>query len=154
MRKQAIESIAELFDVEDRAVKRWVARGCPHDGGGRGKKLFFNEAEVAAWLKANNLTGKVGKPKQPISAELEAAKLRKELAMARKHELDVAQREGLLVERTEVEKNTVEKITVVKNRLLGLGAKLAAQVEGMTGAERQAAIDAEVQEILSEFSRG
>lgn len=105
-------------------------------------------------MVANNVTGKVGKPSEPISEEIKAANLRKVQAMALSWELDNKQKQGLLVEKAEVEKASIAKITLVKNRLLGLGAKLAAELDGLNGAERQQRIDDEVQEILNEFSRG
>ncbi len=54
--------LAERFAVDIKTINRWVARGCPHDGGGRGRPCLFNRGEVVAWLAAEGLTGADGRP--------------------------------------------------------------------------------------------
>ncbi|MEA2707677.1 MAG: Phage packaging protein Nu1, partial [Phycisphaerales bacterium] len=54
--------LCQQFGVDRSTVKRWIARGMPCDRSGKGKRNRFNESEVAAWLEANHLTGRVGRP--------------------------------------------------------------------------------------------
>lgn len=108
-------------------------------------------------MQANNLTGQMGRPKPPRTPQqdaLAAAKLRKEIALAARAELLVEREKGLLVERAEVERQSCRKIEAVRNKLMGLGAGLAGQLEGQDAAEIQRLIDERCQQICDEFSRG
>jgi excisionase family DNA binding protein len=147
--------LCELFDITQKTVQRWVARGCPCDRRS-GKARMFNGDEVAAWMKENKLTGNVGAPSEatgPVGEQLKAAKLRKELAMAEKHEIALAREKGLLVEAAKVEAENVEKFTLIRNRLLGLPAQASSFLVGRSAVEIEGELDRRVKEILVELSK-
>jgi len=152
-RESTTEEVAELLDVDRATILRWSGEGLPHDkpqkkqAGNR-----YDVAEVAAWMKANNRTGEVGRPADSDSA-LVGHKTRKEKALADRYERENAVAAGLLIDAAAEQKRDIQKITLVRNRLCGLGAALSPQLEGLDGAQRQSAIDAAVEEILQEFSR-
>jgi phage terminase Nu1 subunit (DNA packaging protein) len=128
VRDKSTEQIGEIFDVGESTLRNWVRDGCPCDKGGKGKPRLFDEAEVAAWMRSKNLTGDVGKPKEIVSDELEKARIRKDNALANKFELQVERERGLVIERAEVERLGVQKVVTVRNRLMVVGSKLAAQL--------------------------
>lgn len=150
LRDKSTADIATLFDVTTRAVSKWVKEGLPYDAPKKkNQSAKYNETEVAAWMKANK---KTGKPGRPANEALNAAKLRKETAMAIKYEIENKVSMGLLVDAASEQQRNIAKITTVRNRLCGLGATLSPALEGLDGAERQAAIDEAVEQILKEFS--
>jgi phage terminase Nu1 subunit (DNA packaging protein) len=152
VRDKTTDDIAGLFDVDESTVKRWVAAGLPCDRNGR-KPRKFDEGEVAAWLKANNKTGKPGRPQTEVGKELTAAKIRKENALAKKYELEIAATEGTLIPRAEVERQKVQKVAALRNGLLSLPASLAPTLEGMTAAEIQGEIEGAVVGLLEQYAK-
>lgn len=157
-RNQSTQEIADLFDVDTSTVQGWVKNGCPCDksnskGRGRRPVFAYNAGEVASWMKATNRSGKPGRPTTEISEDLKAIKLRKELAMALKYEGENAVRDGKLIDAAMEQQRDIAKITTVRNKLCGLGASLAPQLEGLEGAERQSLIDDAITAILKELSR-
>lgn len=67
-------------------------------------------------------------------------------------ELKLAREEGKLYEASTVERVMTEQLVALRTHLLGLGAKLAARLEGKSKSEIASAIDAEVEERLEEMS--
>jgi phage terminase Nu1 subunit (DNA packaging protein) len=152
-RKQTTQDICETFDVNERTVANWVKRKCPCDKGGKGRLRMFDEGEVAAWIKDNGLVGKVGKPSGPLGDQLAAAKIRKELALAEKHELAVTERKALLILKSEAEQLNVAKFTVIRNKLLGLPSSAAPALLGKSVEEIQQLLRKRVEEVLTELSQ-
>ena len=86
--------------------------------------------------------------------DLAAAKLRKELALAEKHELAVAKIKGELLDADEVERDRVRRVSVVKARLLQLAATVAPLCAGRDVAEIEHILEDEVLLLLEDFARG
>lgn len=103
-------------------------------------------------MKANRLSGQVGGQAND-STDIEAAKLRKENALADKHEIDNAQKRGELIRVDDVKAFIAQRVTGTKNRLIGLGAAITPHLEGRDASERQSIIDSRIEEILNELSR-
>jgi phage terminase Nu1 subunit (DNA packaging protein) len=154
VRDKTTDDIAELFDVDESTIKRWVAQGLPCDKGGRGQHRRFDEGEVAAWLKSKNLTGKPGRPQTEGGRELLAAKVRKENALATRYEIEVAERRGELLNRSEVERQNVQKVAALRNGLLSLSATLAPSLEGRSAEDIQGEIERAIVRILEHYARG
>ena len=147
------------------SVREWARRGCPHDGGGPKGAYTFDLEEVDAWLGQNNRKGSYaqplgsssGGPEQavgPLSEELDKAKLRKELALAEKHEIDLEERRGELLPRAAVERERLARIAAVKGALLAMPGQYAARwasINDPGAMEREIAAAVEV--LLREFSR-
>ncbi|MCO5167864.1 MAG: helix-turn-helix domain-containing protein [Planctomycetes bacterium] len=70
-RDLSIAEAAGVFGVSERTLYRWVREGCPADGGGRGRPLRFDRAEVLAWMSSVGATGLPGRP--PDGAERDGA---------------------------------------------------------------------------------
>ena len=68
-------------------------------------------------------------------------------------ELKVRQREGELYEAAEVERELGELMTELRNKLVGMGHKLAKRLEGLPAAGICDIIDGEIEEIMEEISR-
>ena len=86
--------------------------------------------------------------------DLAAAKLRKELALAEKHELAVARVKGELLDAEEVERDRVRRVSVIKARLLQLAATAASLCAGRDEADIERILTEEVLLLLADFARG
>lgn len=152
-RSLSAEEVAEQLDIHPKTLLSWVrGKGCPADGGGaKGKPYFFDLAEVAAWMKESDITGAVGRP-GTASPDIEAARLRKENALAEKYEIQVAKEKGELVPIQDMRQWISEQFGVAKLRLIGIGAAVAPLMEGRDVAERQTLIDERINEVLTEIA--
>jgi phage terminase Nu1 subunit (DNA packaging protein) len=154
VRDKSTEEISQILDVDISTIKRWISNGLPCDRAGRGKPCRLDATEVAAWMREKGLTGKLGRPKTETAKELEAARIRKENALADRYELDVAVRRGELLERVDVERMNVQKVAALRNALLSLPASLSPSLEGCSGAEIQDELERAVLGLLEQFARG
>jgi hypothetical protein len=149
-REQTTQEISEVFSVHAKTVRQWVADKCPHSR----KKgvIYLNDGEVQHWLTSTGRKTTPGRPaeeKTPIPDDLGGDK---DYWLARKYRRQCLEDEGLLVDLQDVRRWIHEHIGTAKKKLLGLGAALSPLMEGRDAAERQAAIDARVEEILNELS--
>jgi phage terminase Nu1 subunit (DNA packaging protein) len=143
------------MDVRIQTVHDWAKRGCPHTPGRGRKPARYDLAEVAAWLKANNLTGQQGRPTDiPDSPGLEEARLRKENALASKYELQVAREKRDLVPADEVKTVFMEEVNRAKSRLNGLPADVAGACVGLDAGEIQTILQGRVDQILNDLASG
>lgn len=146
---------ADELDIRVGLLRDYVIKGAPHDKGGKGRPNKFDPAEVLTWMKSEGLTGKVGRPSlTQDSPDLEAARLRKENALAAKYELQVARERGLLVPADDVKRDWTSKVTTAKNKFVGMAAIITPLLEGRDAAERQTIIEGRIYEILTELSQG
>ncbi len=149
--------LADQFDVDVRTVTRWVADGCPCDGGGKGVKRLFNEGEVASWMKRKGITGATGRPADvddstDANDPLRKAKIRKETALADRYEIQVQRERGELVAKADVDAENVRKFNTIRNKLLGLPAAAAPIVVGMSAADAEGELESRVRLMLQELS--
>ncbi|HVV70443.1 MAG TPA: hypothetical protein VHI52_02925 [Verrucomicrobiae bacterium] len=151
-RGQKTQDVAEEFSVNARTVHGWVAMGCPCARSTRGNR--FDLGEVAKWKRANNITGEPGRPAANESGDLEAAKLRKENALAAKYEIQVDRERGTLVPATEVKTRWAQKVATAKSKFLGLPAAVAPRLEGMNAAAIQGELEKAVTDILNDLASG
>jgi hypothetical protein len=151
-RTHTTEECADELNLTIDQLRDYAGRGCPHTIGKPGKPHLWNPPEVAAWMQANSLTGKPGRPQTEESLDIQAARLRVLNLQARKHALDIQEREKQLVNVADVKQWIGERVTTAKNKLLGMGAALAPLLEGRDAAERQDIIDQRVTGILNELA--
>lgn len=161
----------EELGVVKRTLTRWLQAGLPHEINEHGRRRY-NMDEVRQWMQENSRTGikgrVVGMIQGPGGVSLEGdnpeftgdiredllrAKLRKEIAQASKHELDVMQRRGELLEKAEVERGRLDRVARARAVLLGGPATLAADLEGLDLERRERRIKEWVIEALEELSR-
>lgn len=152
-RASTLEDVANELGLHGHTVRSWIKRPvnpCPHERL-HGRDLRFNVPEVKAWMTANGVTGRQGRPAQPSSENLEAAKLRKESALADKYEIQVERDRGLLVPFSDVKARWVELVTTARNKLLALPATVAPLLAGRDAVEVQTILEQRVNEALSEL---
>jgi len=102
-------------------------------------------------MRERGLSGKIGRPTDVSSEELNKWKIRKEAALALKAERENKVAEGKLIDAAEEQQRDIQKIITVRNCLCGLGASLSSQLEGLDGPERQSLIDSSIETILKEL---
>lgn len=170
--KLTTDEMAEELGVTRKTLQRWNAAGCPHEGGGHGKPIFYDKAAVIAWMESTGATGTPGRP--PQGAERKAddgaavdelpADVQKIATLTRKVNLAIKMQElrkrerlekiaaGELHDRGECERGRLERIATVKAGLLALPGKLATRLENREAPEIQREIDREVRHLLSQFA--
>ena len=152
------QQVAEILDLDEKTVRRWCnlkSDPCPHKRT-RSGVIRLNEAEIAAWMQAHQLTGRPGRPAKDAGGgagqadALTSAKLRKENALAATYELDLAERRGDLLDGELVKARWAGIGNVIRNGFQNLAAQLVpiAKRQGMPQsgaavfqAETQAMID-------------
>lgn len=155
-RTQTVEEVAEILGVHPDTIYAHVRskeKKLPHSR--KGRRILLNAEEIASWGKANRVTWKPGRPTEtPDSPDLEAARLRKENALASKYELQVSREKKELVLLSDVKATFAEEVSRAKGRFMGLGAEVASACEGLDAAGIQGVIDGKVELILRELSDG
>lgn len=147
-----VSECAEAIGINDETLRDYVQRGCPHDKGGVGKSNLFDPTEVAAWMKANNLTGKPGRPVEAGSDQLESVRVRKETAMAVNWEFRNSTLEGELVNKAEYRRHWIAEVQTIKNKCRGLAAAVAPACVGLDAGEIQGLIEDRMGQIFRELS--
>lgn len=146
------DECADELGISTDTLKRYANEGCPCTHARSGN--LYDVAEVMAWMQANGKTGKPGRPTENESSPgLEAAKLRKENALASKYELQVAREKRELLNATDVKRWVNEHVGSLRTRLMGLGDELTPAMEGRDSAERAELINGRVRDLLEELSR-
>lgn len=128
------EQLADILGVSKPTVSNWLDDGLPYaQQGAKGREWIFDTKEVIAWYAECKHKARDGRanPKdnpyaQPgdLGETLDGAQLRKEAALADKHELAAAREAGMLVPIDEVEAIVVEEHARVKTRLLAIPNEL------------------------------
>jgi phage terminase Nu1 subunit (DNA packaging protein) len=92
MTRLSIQQVADFYNLTPEAVRIWTTDGCPHDTGRlkNPKAISLDLYEVHFWLKARDQSAN-------------PAKLRIDMARAKKLELENMATEGELVPRAEME---------------------------------------------------
>jgi phage terminase Nu1 subunit (DNA packaging protein) len=114
--------LATFFDVSLVTVDAWVRRGCPHKKNGRNYR--FDCREVVRW----RLRHTQDQAKRDLSQE--GARLAR--AQARKHELELAQIEGRLVDAEEMGAMYAELVKNFRDKVRGIPRKVAARTAKIT----------------------
>ena len=146
-RTLTVSECADELGIAPELLQDYAMRGCPHDKGGRGRSNRFDAAEVAGWMRENGLTGRPGRPVES-SPDLDAARLRKENALAAKYEIQVSRERGDLVPLTEVQRFVGQTLRTLRNNLIGLPAEVTPYLVGRDAAEQQAILEDRIHERL------
>lgn len=153
-RSETAADICEQLDIAKSTLEKYVKRGCPHTKGKPGKPNLYDVTEVAAWMQSENLTGNPGQPRKHDSPDLEAARLRKENAMARNWEIRNEELDGKLVSADEVTTLWGSIGAAVRNSLESMGEQIAHRVVGKTDREAAVIIDEEIKRRLRVLADG
>lgn len=155
-RTTAGDTLCDTLGIHPSTLRRWSAAGCPHDHR-PGRSTLFNEAEVVVWMRTNNRTGRVGRPAEhdhDTDAELLAARVRKELALAALHERRVARERERLADRAEVREQCARKYEVVRVKFLSIPPTVAPAVAAASEPhEVDAILDSAARAVLTELSQ-
>jgi len=140
---------------------RYQKEGCPHVPMA-GNQTFYDMDKVRAWMVANGYSGKVGRPeKGSPEAELDEtkrklleARLKKEEALAAKHNHQLAVAQGKVFAKDEIIEGQLKRIATVKAGLLALPGKLAQRLAHREALDIQRELHEEVLALLDSFSKG
>lgn len=144
--------LAGLFEVRRETVRDWERAGCPVERKSTkaGEPSLYRPAHVIAWDRERAVRAATG---DLAAADMDALRQRKLAAETMLAELTLAQRQGDLVEVDAVVRETETMLSLLRARLVSLGAIAAPQLElARTAAERQSVIDAAVYQALTEIS--
>lgn len=159
--KVDLKGLVRLRGCTERAVYYWIDEGCPHTKYGRGM-FFFNPEAVEAWLQARNRDGTPGSKSliagpgvaADVRDELARAKLRKEQALASRHEHNLAVAKGDYMLAEQVQQERLERILSVKAQLLALPGKLAMRLAHRSSEDIYNELRTEVHNLLLDFAGG
>lgn len=181
-KRVSTKKIADITGVSSPTIRSWRLKGLPHERDSRGR-LWFDPVAVREWLEDHGRGSRPGAPSlglrirreqasngiksvrdapglkaapQPVvtAEELAAAKLRKELALAEKHEIQIAKLKSELLDADDVERERVRRIEVVKARLLQLPMTAAPLCAGREAEDIERILEEEVRQLLEDFARG
>ena len=146
-RLTAVE-LAEVYGVSASTVRGWTREGCPVHRDGR--RVYYDAAEIAPWRKSRGMDTQPGNGAG--SPDLDAARLRKENALADKYELQVARERGtLIVAETEYARHA-ENLAGIRDRMLMIPAALSARVAGVSAVEAEGMLDRAIRDALQELA--
>lgn len=154
--KATTATVMEAFGVTRRTVTKWVKAGCPHIKAPAGNR--FDLRAVQAWRSereaaqaAEGYVATAPAP-SPLRDQLVAAKLRKELAQARRVEILASQLEEKLIDRADVEQGLVARARALRASLIGAAPRLAPILAPMDSvAEIDVRLRREFELVLAEF---
>ncbi len=144
--------LSALTGVATDTVKQHAGRGAPHRKQGGRKPRLFNLEAYNAWRRENQLTGRRGRPCKPHTASMEEAKLRKELALAERHELAVDRLRSQLINESQHVAVCAALASTAVSRLRRLPSEVGPLLTGLSGAEIEDAIDLAVRGICESLA--
>ena len=144
--------LARLFDVSLPTVDSWRRRGLPvEQGGGRGRPMRFSLPAAIAW----RLEQEAGEDDRDAVVSFEEARTAKMVAEAELARIELQKRRGEVVELDVVAELAEAAFGVVRQRVLGLASKVAAQVATAgSAAKARGILEREAREILDELADG
>src|SRR5690554_391087 len=106
------KDLADLFRVTTRTIQRWESKGL--DRARVGGDATYDLAEAIAWLveRAEAEAYERGR-RDAMTGDLERVELKKQEMLARKHELDVEEREGRLIDVAEAEEDLARELSKI-----------------------------------------
>lgn len=134
-------ALAERLGVTYETIRQYKLQGMPTAGKSEsGKRDLYDPVECAVWKTENKpIGGRGGKrgggdddEDSPVEA-LNAARLRKETAMAEKAELENQQKLGQVVWRRDVEKVWTSAVRLIGSRLDNVASRVAPDILGFLG---------------------
>jgi len=132
-RRYIPSTTGNLYDLQ--ALKEWVEA---HDGGAGSVRGAYTNKRVAPELRD----------------ALVQARVAKEQAMADKHRHDLRVKQGKFMSREVVQEQRLERIAVVRAKLLALPGKYAGRLAGREAKDVQEELDKAVREVLEAFEGG
>lgn len=147
------DELADELGLNPDSIKRHHTRDNPPPHDREGQRCVYNVAEYQAWMKSEELTGERGGQRDD-SPDLEAAKLRKENALAAKYELQVEKERGLVVDRGAYKSEWLTRIAAAKNKLIGMPAQIAPSLVGQDAGDIEHMLRDRLEQIIREIQVG
>ena len=119
-RDTSLLDAATIMDIHVQTLRDYLKKGAPREK--RDGQYFLSLPELAAWMQAHRITGNPGRPQQPGTAELTAAKVKVQLWLAKRYELEVKamEREGKTYDLPTIKGWFMEHAGIVKAALNSL----------------------------------
>jgi hypothetical protein len=134
--------------VNPGTLSRWHKRGCPLEPEAAAR---WREQHAGVRVKPGAAAGNDA----PAKVEsFSAWRVRREAALAQQAEIDLAERCGQLVRVDHVDEMVTWACAVAKDLLLGLPARVAPAVPGLSADEVRALLDDEVRYALDQLADG
>lgn len=150
------QDIAKLLGVATSTVRNWESRGVEAEVGpfpAKGDDGYSWPAVLLWWTKYQALTTYKEALSPATETTLEAEKTRKEKALASMAELELAEKQGSLIEAKKVEREWQDIVLKIKSKIQNLPARISAVVNPLsTKSEIAASIEVEVSEALKELA--
>jgi phage terminase Nu1 subunit (DNA packaging protein) len=146
------ETLAEMLGVHKGTVMNWVKGGMPiYEKGGPGKANVFKVKDVIDWLKQRAVYDATGGSVELMTAD--EAKRRKMAAEAGLQEIELAKKQGLVVELDELERDLSNKFAELRSNMRMIPSRVSMQVLGEPDETKvKAIIMAEIDRALEVLS--
>ncbi len=137
--------LASIIGVTDVTLWEWQKDGMPIlERGERGQPNWYDTSAVIAW--------KIEREVQKVRSESPQDALNR--AKTRLTELQIAEKEGVLVAVGDVEPEFARMVMASRQKLLQLPARLAHELEAVAGVEnKRVLLEERIDEALQELSR-
>jgi phage terminase Nu1 subunit (DNA packaging protein) len=148
------DELAQLLGVSDTVVMNYIRAGCPVvRKGGPGISYQLDTSQVFAWVREREALGRGRATADPAKTEAEEGRRRSSLATAQLKEFELAQKLGQTVYVDEVKVLLEDQLAHVRQRLLAMPGRIAAEVAALQdeGAVERLIAD-EVREALTELT--
>jgi phage terminase Nu1 subunit (DNA packaging protein) len=151
---KTIREIAEKLGVNEVTVYKWKREGAPvfkEDG-------YYSVDRIQEWCEENKRSKS---DTHQVSDDDEIRRLKTELLRARVtekqfageiKEIKVKYETGQLIEREEMHERDIQRIAVVKSRLLALPRRLAQDMVGLNANQMETMMKTRFREILEQFA--
>jgi hypothetical protein len=163
-KKKGLKHIFEAAQIMERSeftLKKWKREGAPGfsvvDGASMVdietlKKWLDTQPKKKNYHTPNRQHEEKSEEAEPVT--LLEAKRRKELALALRNEIAVAQLQGQLISKEEVEEGRVRRIQAVRGALMSLPGKLSGALAMRNADEIYEVLEGEIRQICEGFANG
>ncbi len=151
-RTLTIRQVAKLTRQSHFTVRKHVGLGAPCTRKGVNAESLLDLDEYQAWRRAANLTGRKGRPPKALTPDMAEAKLRKEIALACRHELQTEKERSRLIN-IDQHLSVCEALTrTASDRLRRLPREVSGKLPGLSGAEIEDALDRAIFGVCEDLS--
>lgn len=140
--------LGECFGVAEETITGWMAQGCPVESQGKGQKgNTYDSAKVFKWRLARAGDNRT-------ASDLESERMGLVNAQRRLAELNLAEREGRMLDREQVAATVGEKIDKMCKRLYLIPKTAAPRIAPVgRAAEAQQILETLISEALTELKQ-
>lgn len=151
-----VTELARELDVTARQIARWKAAGCPYERDGT--RILFELADVQAWRESGSEPppAKRGRPKtkdvDPDAETLADVQLRKERALAAKHELFVQEKRGEFVALAVLREQVGAAFYQLRQRLNAITPRMRQRHGKAVATDVEIEIDQALESLVTEWT--